>query len=67
MKLEYRLVSDGTVLDTVVITRQSIIYSTGAAKEMFRPVIKGPGGYPLAMAKFKSWSNGYVSTFEIVR
>lgn len=67
MKLEYRQVADDKVLDVVVITSTSVTYKTGVAKEMFQPVIKGPGGYKFAMAKFRSWSNGYVLTSEVVR
>ena len=66
MKFEYRDATSNRLLDTVVLTGTKARYQTGKAKDLVEGVLRMPGGVVQAEAQFKSWSNGYVSTSEIV-
>ncbi len=64
MKFRYFVTATGRVLDTITLVNGEATYETGAAKPMFDAVLGTPIGAVIAPVKFKSWSNGYVSTTE---
>jgi len=64
MKLAYKLVSSGLVLDTVTVTDSRISYDTGKAKSLFDSKVRIMGR-KLAIATLTNWSNGYVSVTPI--
>lgn len=64
MKLEYVVVANGAVIDTVTVNGDDISYDTGLAKDVMAAHIEKDGVRKAAQG-MKSWSNGYVRLREV--
>ena len=64
MKLEYRVVKDDTLLDTVTIEGTNISYATGEARDVVNGRIE-LFGLRQGLQRLKNWSNGYVRLREV--